>query len=186
MSESQDSPIRVHCTVDPTKISAEGNKLICTQCDRQLLNLCEGGDQVKPENYRKGKAPCGIFSKVSAAALVSALTLSSCQKGGEEQQEDLLWVGEILPEDFEKVIDVNEEEDKKFFIGKVALPQQGEEVKGEKDTENYPEAKWQVEGESVVSPYTGKIVRVKGIPKGSLVTDPAYHLEDKKFFKVPE
>jgi hypothetical protein len=38
----------------------------------------------------------------------------------------------------------------------------------------------------VISPYTGQSVLVDGIPPGSLVTDPRYRLEDRKYFRLPE
>lgn len=38
----------------------------------------------------------------------------------------------------------------------------------------------------VISPFNGKPIDVKGIPPGTLVADPTYPLEDKKYFRVPE
>ncbi len=38
----------------------------------------------------------------------------------------------------------------------------------------------------VISPFNGKPIDVKGIPSGTLVADPTYPLEDKKYFRVPE
>jgi hypothetical protein len=37
----------------------------------------------------------------------------------------------------------------------------------------------------VVSPYNNKIVDVKDIPKGTLVADPSFPPEEKKYFRVP-
>ena len=37
----------------------------------------------------------------------------------------------------------------------------------------------------VISPFNGKIVDVKGIPPGTLVADPTYPPEEKKYFRVP-
>jgi hypothetical protein len=37
----------------------------------------------------------------------------------------------------------------------------------------------------VFSPYNQKIVDVRGMPSGSLVTDPTYSPDEKKFFRVP-
>lgn len=38
----------------------------------------------------------------------------------------------------------------------------------------------------VKSPFNGKIVDVKGIPSGTLVADPTYPAEEKKYFRIPE
>ena len=38
----------------------------------------------------------------------------------------------------------------------------------------------------VVSPHSGQIVDVKDIPSGTLVADPTYAPEEKKYFRVPE
>lgn len=38
----------------------------------------------------------------------------------------------------------------------------------------------------VISPFNGRQIDVKGIPPGTLVADPTYPLEDKKYFRVPE
>lgn len=37
----------------------------------------------------------------------------------------------------------------------------------------------------VTSPYNGKIIDVNGIPPGTLVADPTYPTEEKKFFRTP-
>lgn len=37
----------------------------------------------------------------------------------------------------------------------------------------------------VFSPYNNKVVDVKGLPSGTLVADPHYPVEEKKFFRVP-
>lgn len=37
----------------------------------------------------------------------------------------------------------------------------------------------------VVSPYNGQMVDVRGIPSGTLVADPRFPEEEKKFFRVP-
>jgi hypothetical protein len=38
----------------------------------------------------------------------------------------------------------------------------------------------------VFSPFNNKVVDVRDIPTGTLVADPTYPLEEKKFFRVPE
>jgi hypothetical protein len=38
----------------------------------------------------------------------------------------------------------------------------------------------------VISPFNGKPIDVKGIAPGTLVADPTYPLEAKKYFRVPE
>ncbi len=38
----------------------------------------------------------------------------------------------------------------------------------------------------VVSPFSGKIIDVRGIPAGTLVADPMFPSEEKKHFRVPE
>jgi hypothetical protein len=38
----------------------------------------------------------------------------------------------------------------------------------------------------VISPYNGKHIDVKGYAPGTLVADPTYPLEEKKYFRVPE
>lgn len=38
----------------------------------------------------------------------------------------------------------------------------------------------------VFSPYNGKHIDVKGYAPGTLVADPTYPLEEKKYFRVPE
>lgn len=38
----------------------------------------------------------------------------------------------------------------------------------------------------VKSPYSGKIIDVRGIPAGRLVADPMFPAEEKKYFRVPE
>jgi hypothetical protein len=45
-----------------------------------------------------------------------------------------------------------------------------------------------VEGQPgmVVSPFNGKLIDVKGIQPGTLVADPTYPIEEKKYFRVPE
>ena len=44
-----------------------------------------------------------------------------------------------------------------------------------------------VEGKEgyVLSPYDGRRINVKGIRSGSLVADPRYPLEERKYFKIP-
>lgn len=38
----------------------------------------------------------------------------------------------------------------------------------------------------VKSPFSGKLIDVKGIPAGSLVADPTFPAEERKHFRVPE
>jgi hypothetical protein len=38
----------------------------------------------------------------------------------------------------------------------------------------------------VLSPFNSKVVDVRDIPPGTLVADPTYPMEEKKFFRVPE
>lgn len=38
----------------------------------------------------------------------------------------------------------------------------------------------------VLSPFNNKVVDVRDIPPGTLVADPTYPMEEKKFFRVPE
>jgi len=38
----------------------------------------------------------------------------------------------------------------------------------------------------VLSPFNGKIIDVNHIPPGTLVADPTYPVEEKKYFRVPE
>lgn len=38
----------------------------------------------------------------------------------------------------------------------------------------------------VKSPYSGKVIDVRGIPAGRLVADPMYPASEKKYFRVPE
>ena len=38
----------------------------------------------------------------------------------------------------------------------------------------------------VISPYNGKHIDVKGYAPGTLVADPTYPIEEKKYFRVPE
>ena len=38
----------------------------------------------------------------------------------------------------------------------------------------------------VISPYNGRHIDVKGYAPGTLVADPTYPLEEKKYFRVPE
>lgn len=38
----------------------------------------------------------------------------------------------------------------------------------------------------LLSPFNGKIIDVNHIPPGTLVADPTYPVEEKKFFRVPE
>ena len=40
-------------------------------------------------------------------------------------------------------------------------------------------------GNFVKSPYNDRWVKVKGIPSGSLVADPRFPIEEKKYFRVP-
>lgn len=37
----------------------------------------------------------------------------------------------------------------------------------------------------VFSPFNNKLIDVKGIPSGTLVQDPTYSPEEKKYFRVP-
>lgn len=37
----------------------------------------------------------------------------------------------------------------------------------------------------VTSPYNGKIIDVNGIPPGTLVADPTFPTEEKKYFRTP-
>lgn len=52
--------------------------------------------------------------------------------------------------------------------------------------EEYPTAA-AVEGRPgyVTSPYNGKIIDVNGIPAGTLVADPTFPTEEKKYFRAP-
>lgn len=53
-------------------------------------------------------------------------------------------------------------------------------------TENYPNAKYVAgSNERVISPYTGKEVDVTGLTPGSLVMDPDYPSDAKKYFRIP-
>jgi hypothetical protein len=38
----------------------------------------------------------------------------------------------------------------------------------------------------VLSPFDGKVIDVRGIPAGTLVADPSYPSDEKKYFRVPE
>jgi hypothetical protein len=50
----------------------------------------------------------------------------------------------------------------------------------------YPTAKALPDREGfVLSPYTNKIIDVRGLPSGTLVADPEFSTQDKKFFRVP-
>lgn len=67
------------------------------------------------------------------------------------------------------------EHDRPVKVGKVQLPMG-----------NYPTAKY-VSGSNdrVISPYTGKEVDVTGLTPGSLVMDPDYPSDAKKYFRIP-
>ena len=38
----------------------------------------------------------------------------------------------------------------------------------------------------VTSPFNGKVIDVQGIPPGTLVADPSYPTEERRYFRVPE
>lgn len=38
----------------------------------------------------------------------------------------------------------------------------------------------------VLSPFDGKVIDVRGIPAGTLVADPNYPSDEKRYFRVPE
>ena len=51
---------------------------------------------------------------------------------------------------------------------------------------NYPVAERHPNNPNlVISPYNDQHVLVSGLPPGSLVTDPSYRLEDRKYFRLP-
>ena len=61
-------------------------------------------------------------------------------------------------------------------VGEMALP-----------SGHHPRAQY-VAGSTdrVISPHTGKEVDVTGLPPGSLVIDPGFPAEEKKYFRLPE
>ena len=67
-----------------------------------------------------------------------------------------------------------------------------EPTKEEKDSpvliEKKPPIAEPIQGQPgmVISPFNGKPIDVKGIAPGTLVADPTYPLEDKKYFRVPQ
>ena len=160
MKPENQSPIEVHCTVDISNIEEENGSFICTKCNRKLLNLCEGGDELSRESFSNGKTPCGVYAGVKATVLASALALASCGYGGE--------------------VDIGSP-----YFPRASLVESG-------DPTRYPEAKWIPSGSNhiVVSPYSdsdwSNWIELNGIPEGSLVNDPRYSIEEKKFFRVPK
>lgn len=159
---TQSNPIRVHCTVDRKYIKTDGQNIICTQCDRKLLNLCEGGDKVTDFQSSNGRTHCGIYAGVTAAALVASLALSSCSQ--KDHQLDQLYIGSP--------------------IASISEPIQA----SKSESERYPEAKWiGANYDAVRSPYSSGYVRlINDIPPGSLVNQPFTNIEEKKYFRIPQ
>src|SRR5687768_10879355 len=97
------------------------------------------------------------------------LSLASCERNAEPRAQDPARSGAASPK----------------------TPASGEEpAKGEGDgpvlVEKKPPVAEPIQGQQgmVISPFNGKPIDVEGIAPGTLVADPTYPLEDKKYFRV--
>jgi len=73
MTEDDIQQIQVHCTIGRDSLQSDGENIVCKQCERKLVNLCDGGDSKQDFNSH-----CGIYAGVTVAALAASLALSSC------------------------------------------------------------------------------------------------------------
>jgi hypothetical protein len=153
--------IVVHCTVDRSQIVEAGGSHVCLKCNRRMIDASTASAEAISEAItRGGKHTCGFITGARAAALAAAVVLAGCEKKPHP-------VGEIHP------------------MGTVALstPDRVEEIAGR----DFPTAEFVGDsGGWVLSPYSGRRVRVYGIPAGELVNDPEFPMQEENYFRVPE
>lgn len=151
------SPIAVHCTIDRACLIEKGDELFCTKCQKSLLNMN------RPQaNEKLTEGRCGFYRALGVTTLASTMALAACK----EKKYEGIAVGSVqLPA-----------ENRDIVVGRVRMPEN-----------EYPVAK-QAPGKEgiVISPYSGKEVDVRDIPPGTLVMDPSFPPNEKKFFRVPE
>jgi hypothetical protein len=151
------SPIGVHCTVDRTSLIATGEALFCTKCRKTLLDLNQPHSL---ENLVDSR--CGFYRTLGVTTLASTMALAAC----EERKYDQMAMGSVPIS----------AENRDIKVGRVKKPEA-----------EYPVAKFAPgKIDIVISPYTGKKIDVSGLPAGTLVMDPDFPADQKKFFRVPE
>lgn len=149
--------IVVHCTVDRSQIVEAGGSHVCLKCNRRMIDASRASaEEISEAIARGGKHTCGFITGARAAALAAAVVLAGC-----EEKTDRVPVGTV----------------------EAPIPSRVEEIKGR----DFPTAVIVADSlGSVVSPYTGRRVRVYGIPAGELVNDPDFPMQEEKYFRVPE
>lgn len=164
----KDSPkLQVFCPVDPSELESTSNGVICRKCNRELVDV---SSPAQAKSLTSGV--CGVMRHIVGPVVGSALALSSCSLDGSSSDQLS-----------KKKSQFDEGSSKKSEIPLPGIyyPPSGEGM----DKASYPIAKPTDEPGIVISPYTQTKVDVSNIPKGTLVLDPAFKMEDKKFFRVP-
>ncbi len=163
--QHESSPIKVHCTVDRSRIVEADGSFFCQKCQKRLHDASANDGAVSSEEMR-----CGFHRFVLVSSMATAIALAACESKG--RQPD----GPVLRSEQE-------------FVGLLARePEKPVVVDGKDKPIGTPPTAEHVPGDNqwlVISPFTGKLVDVIGIPPGSLVMDPDFSPEDKKYFRIP-
>jgi hypothetical protein len=167
-----ENPIKVHCTVDRTRLVQNDAGVFCTKCQRQLHDASRAdAAPAGPETA------CAFFRIARLTAVATVLVTTAC----EEKKE--VFVGGVPappPADAEHVWPPRD------FVGLPLPPTPHAETvenAGEK-LGQYPTAERGPAQFTVISPYTKREVDVYGIPIGSLVNDPDFPPEARKYFRI--
>jgi hypothetical protein len=159
--------LQISCTVDPSELESTPEGVFCRKCRKGLADVSRAG-----ERGTMSGGVCGVMRRLAGPVVGSAVALSGCS--ADSGASDSIRVKPQTDPFIERPEEI-------LVPGSYAYP-------GEKapDPDDYPFAERTAEPGIVISPYTGKKVDVSRVPQRTLVIDPAYRMEDGKFFRVPQ
>lgn len=149
--------LRVFCPVNPSDLVLTAQGAFCRKCQQHLADATD-------LSKKSSGGGCGIVRRMAAPVIGSSLFVAGCASPPEP-------TGICPPSPPSQIA-----------VPGMYLPPQGLDL----TPENYPLARQTDEPGIVISPYTDSKVDVSQADKGSLVLDPAYRMEDRKFFRVPD
>jgi hypothetical protein len=196
--------IQVYCTVREDELTPSPNGFVCTRCNRTLVDL---NDPAAVAAAGSNGPTCGFLRRLAIPALASSLVLSACDSSSAENrpltgkiavktsERPMLAGSPLPPAEVElppkpPVHPIVIPAVKDFLTGDLTpqgVIEEGKRIKAD----NLERAAWPlakaVSGKPgfVTSPYTRKPVDIASIPAGSVVCDPDYPMQAKKYFRIP-
>jgi hypothetical protein len=146
---------------------------MCQKCQKLLHDTSVADGAPSHRDVR-----CGFFRFVRMSAVATSVALAACDNEGRRPEAH-------VPERNENHIPPEAP-----FVG-VLVPEPPPRTAPPEDsgesTADYPTAEPTSDSNRrmMISPYTGKHVDVRNIPAGSLVIDPDFPPEARKYFRIP-